>query len=259
MFLLALCALAQEEGTPPWIGALGVEGYAWGTNDVPFDAVPRPKDFVLPDSAFIGASKKDKPDDMELKAPPGERRFLRYAHGVLVDAWLVSEKPVDAGMLVGYKDPDWTGVVLGPGEDGMLAYGLAKSWTLGDRTVLHWKDREGKREVVASRAAPTPQYGIGRPEPLKLPGDTGAAARLSGDLRKAAKDYGGHLAGCFDTSPKPVAAKVLMKFDGRGQPTRIRVSADQPAFDLEDCVAAALMQVVGPPNALASLEMLRFR
>jgi hypothetical protein len=124
--------------------------------------------------------------------------------------------------------------------------------------VLHWKDREGKREVVASRAAPTMQYGISRPEPLKLPGDTGAQARLSGVLKKAAKPFAGHLASCFDTSPKPVEAKILMKFDARGQPTRIRVTADQPAFNLEDCVAAALMEVPGPAGTSATLEMLRF-
>lgn len=256
MWLLAV-ALAQESAL--WITSTGVQGFDWGTNDVPLDAVARPKDLVLPDSAFIGANKQDKPDDLEVKGPSGERHFLRYARGVLVDAWLLSERPLDPLDLVGSVPPEWSGVVLGPAEEGFLAYGVASSWRVGERTLLHWKDRAGHLEVIADRAAPTMQYGIGRPQPLELPGDTGAKATLKGDFAKAARPFAGPLASCFDTSPKPVEALITLKLDGKGEPSRIRVQADQPAFQLEDCVAAALMGVRGSANQVGTVEMRRFR
>lgn len=258
VLVLTTAASAQDEA-PAWLTASGVEGYAWGSDAQPFDGLPRPRDFVLPDSYFIGANKQDKPDDIEIKGPPGERRFMRYARGTLVDAWWVSTGKLDSGPLVDGKKADWTGVVLGPAEDGYLAYGMASSWTLGDRTVLHWKDRSGKLEVIASRAAPTLQYGIGRAKPLEPPGDTGARPKISGDFRKEAKPFLGPLASCFDTSPKPVGATIDLRLDGRGQPSRIKVSADQPAFNLEDCVAAALMDLKGEPNAVGKLELLRWQ
>ena len=77
-------------------------------------------------------------------------------------------------------------------------------------------------------------------------------------IRKEAKPFSAQVAGCFDTSPKPVGATFALKFDARGTPSRIKVAADQPAFNLEDCVAAALLELRGPPNATGTLEMLRF-
>ncbi len=256
--LLPLVATAQEEATA-WIRTDGVEGYAWGSDSMPTDGVPRPRDLVLPDSHFIGANKQDRPEDLELKGPPGERRFVRYARGTLVDAWLLAERPLDPFPLTQGEKPAWTGVILGPGEDGFLAYGVASSWTIGARTVLHWKDRLGTREVLVSRAAPTPQYGIGRPSPLQPPGDTGSRPKLTGDFKKEAKPLAGPLGSCFDTSPKPVGATIELRLDARGAPSRIKVSADQPAFDLEDCVAAALLDLRGPANAAGKLELLRFQ
>ena len=259
MFLVLSAALAQEEGTLPWIGSSGVDGFDWGTDDMPLDAVPRPKDLVLPDSAFIGARRQDRPDDLELKAPPGERRFLRYVHGVLVDAWIASERPLDPGILTGYAKPTWTGTVLGPAEDGFYAYGTASSWNVGTRTVLHWHDSGARLDVVASRATPTPQYGIGRPEPLQARGDTRPSATFSGDLKRPSKPYQGLVASCFDQSRKPVNATIVLKLDARGEPSRIRVNADQPALDLDDCVAGALLAFRGAPNFCGTLEMSRFR
>jgi hypothetical protein len=257
LLLLAPLAFAQDDD--PWLTRQGVTGYSWGTTDIPVDGVPRPKDLVLPDSGWIGANPQDRPEDLELKAVPGERRFVRYAHGVLVDAWVVSDHPLDPAYVVGSERPEWTGTVLGPADGGFLAYGVAKSWTIGDRTVLYWRDRSGKREILASRAVPTGAYGVGRPKPLAAPGDTRAKATIKGDLRKAARASAGTLASCFDTSPKPVTADITLGFDGAGQADRIRVVADQPAFELEECVAASLMDVHGPARGEGSLTLMRFR
>lgn len=259
LLLLASVTPARAQEDEPWLGAAGVTGYEWGTSNVPFDAVPRTRDYVLPDSSYIGANKQDRPDDLEVKGPTGERRFLRYARGALVDAWWVKAGKLDPEPLTMGQKAEWTGVVLGPAEQGFLAYGTASSWTIGDRTVLYWKDREGKAEILVSRAAPTLQYGIGRAHPLEVPGDTKARPRLSGDFKKEAKDYVGPLGSCFDTSPKPVGATIELVFDAKGLPSRIKVAADQPAFNLEDCVAAALMEVRAAPNARGTLEMLRFQ
>ena len=211
------------------------------------------------DLSFIGANKQDRPDDLEVKGPTGERRFLRYARGTLVDAWWVKAGHLDPEPLTQGQRAEWTGVVLGPAEDGFLAYGTASSWTIGDRTVLYWKDRAGKAEILVSRAAPTLQYGIGRASPLEVPGDTKSRPRLSGDFKKEARDYVGPLGSCFDTSPKPVGATIELVFDAKGLPSRIKVAADQPAFNLDYCVAAALMKVQATPNAKGTLEMLRFQ
>jgi hypothetical protein len=258
--LVAPFAAAQDDYVPGWIGYEGVEGFAWGSDAMPLDAVPRPRDFILPDSHYIGANKQDKPDDLEIRGPAGERRFVRYARGQLVDAWWVVPGKIEVDPLVSGAKPEWTGVVLGPGEgDGYLAYGVARSWTVGTRTLLHWKDRLGKVEVLASRAQPTLQYGIGRAAPLEPRGDTGAKATITGDFKKEARPYAGQVASCFDTSPKPVIATIALRLDARGQPSRIRITADQPTFDLEDCVAAALMELVGAPNASGTLELMRFQ
>jgi hypothetical protein len=257
LLALASTALAQDEAA--WLRVDGIEGHPWGTDSVPLDGTPRPRDVVLPDSAFIGASKGDKPEDLELRGPAGERRFVRYAYGQLVDAWHLREGTLDPAPIVEGARPEWTGVVLGPAEDGFLAYGTASSWTLGNRTLLHWRDRLGKRELLASRAVPPPQYGVGRPAPLEAPADTGATAKLSGDFKKEARAVVGKLAGCFDQSRKPVGAAIGLVFDARGQPARVKVQADQPAFNLDDCVAGALLDVRAAPNAKGTLEMLRFQ
>jgi hypothetical protein len=261
-FLVGLvpAASAQDDAPPGWLGAHGVAGFDWGSNDVPVDAVPRARDLVLPDAAYIGANGQDRPDDLELKgAPAGERRFLRYVHGVLVDAWWMSATRLDPGPLVDDARPDWTGTVLGPADGGFLAYGTASSWTVGARTVLHWHDRLGARDLLVSRAAPTPQYGIGRATPLVAPADTGSRPRLSGDFKKEARPLLGSMASCFDSSRTPVGATVELRLDATGVPSRIKVSADQPTSNLEDCVASALMDLHGAPNATGTLEMLRFQ
>lgn len=187
--LFASHAFAQDDA-PGWIRSGGIEGYDWGSDAQPIDAVPRPRDYLLPDDSYIGANKQDRPEDLEFKSPvAGERRFVRYARGLLVDAWLVSPTPIDPSPVTGFDKPLWTGTLLGPGEDGWLAYGQARAWKVGERTVLYWKDRLGKREVLVSRAAPTMQYGVGHAEPLEIPGDTGSRPKLSGDFKKEARPY----------------------------------------------------------------------
>ena len=247
-----------------WVTPYGAGGLDWGTGSVPLDAVPRRKDWYLPDSGFIGKS----PDDLEIPAPQGERRFVRYVAGALVDAWWVSTQPIDPGPLVGYEKPAWTGAVLGPTgitaepppeEEGFLAYGTGRSWSVSGRTVFHWRDRLGKVEVIASRAEPTPQYGVQRAEPLMPPSDSGAKASVRGTFVKLIQRYKGRLASCFDQSRLPINATILMRWDPAGMPARIRVEADQPTFNLEVCVAAALMDVRNTGNAQGSLELMRFK
>lgn len=248
-----------------WITPYGAGELDWGTSAVPLEAVPRRKDWYLPDSGFIG---KETPDDLEIPAPPGERRFLRYVAGALVDAWWVSTRPIDPGPLSGYEKPVWTGAVLGPTgitaepppeEEGFLAYGTGRSWAIPGRTVYHWRDRLGQVEVIASRAEPAPQYGVQRAEPLIPPSDSGAKASVRGTFVKLIKRYKGRLATCFDQSRLPINATILMRWDPAGLPARIRVEADQPTFNLEVCVAAALMDVRNTGNAQGSLELMRFR
>jgi hypothetical protein len=254
--LVASLALAQDY----WLSSLGPGELTWGGEEIPLDARPRLQNYVLPDSAFLGRNKSEKPDDLEVRAPPGERRFLRYVHGVLVDAWWVAEHPLDPTPLTGSGPPAWQGVILGPDDGSFLAYGLGASWTSMDRTILHWRDSEGKLEVIADRAAPSPQYGIGRPAPLVRPGDNGMAKpRLAGDFKKEAKAFGPDLATCFGNSPKPVEANIKLKLDRHGRPSRIRVDADQPTLNLQDCVAAALIDLKGLPGQYGTLTAFFFR
>ena len=254
MIALALLAWAQEA----WLTPNGAGGYPWGSNDVP-DGVPRPRDIDLPDSGFIGATKAERPEDLELVAPEGERRFVRYVHGVLVDAWWVSTRPLDPAALTVDAIPTWTGAILGPADGGWSAYGKARSWDIGGRTVLHWSARDGSREIIAARALPTPQYGIGRPTPLGAPTERGASPRLTGDLRSVVRDRGEILSGCFLNSPKPVEVHIALAFDASGMPSRVKVSSDQPAFEIQDCVAGALMEVKGAPRTEGALTMTVFR
>jgi hypothetical protein len=256
MFWLWLhAALAQDEQFG-WLSPAGPGPYVWGTSDVPFDAQPRRKDFFLPDSQVIGQIPSE---DLEIVAPAGEKRFLRYINGGLVDAWWVSTSALDPGPLVGYVKPTWVGTVLGPAEDGYRAYGVGSSWTLYDRTVFHWHDRMGKLDVIASRAIPPPQYGISRAEPLQHPSDTGSKTSLKGEFAKLAKSVRGELASCFDQTRMPVEATIELRLDKNGLPARIRVRADQPAFNLDYCIAGALMDLHGAPNFFGTLSLLRFQ
>lgn len=257
MWLWMMFAMAEDEAG--WLTESGPAGLSWGTDSVPFDGVPRRRDLLLIDSDYLGANKADRPEDLELPAPTGERRIVRYAHGALVDAWWVSEKPLEPGPLVGWAKPEWTGVILGPGEDGFLAYGVASSWTVGDRTVLHWRDKEGKRDVIAARAVPSTLYGITRPAPLKPRGDTGAKASIKGSFKEAAKPLRGELASCLDGTRTPVEMTIELRLDKRGTPSRLKVNSEQPVFSLDDCVAGALLSLQGVPGATGDLVVFRMK
>lgn len=245
-------ALAQD----PWLTSEGAGPYAWGTSTLPPDGVPRRKDYFLPDSGFLSPQA---PNDLEIPAPPGEKRFLRYVNGLLVDAWQVSTSALDPGPLVAYQKPAWSGPTLGPAEDGYRAYGIGSSWDLPDRTIFHWHDRLGKTDILASRAVPPPQYGIQRALPLEMPSDSGASANITGDYNRLLKAVKGNIASCFDQSRMPVKADILLRLDHSGLPARLKVDADQPSFNLEQCLAGTLLSLRGAPDFAGTIEVTRYR
>lgn len=257
MMLLALFyAFAQDLDV--WLNPDGPSGLSWGTAVVPLDAVQRRRDLYLPDSNFLGAAK-ETPVDLEITAPLGERRYLRYVQGQLVDAWWLANHALDVTPLVS-GDPSWSGIILGPAlEEGWLAYGVARSWTIGSRTVLHWKDKQGELELIATRAAPTMQYGINRPSPLAPARDTGHKVKISGAFSESARNYTGELASCFDNTRTPVEAVVQLRLDGYGYPARIRVEADQPVTGINECLAGTLLFVQGEPGQSGTMRILRFK
>ena len=244
-----------------WLEPEGPLPFTWGSNDQPFDGLPRNKTFNLPDSGFIGGGPDDRPDDMELPGPfpDGERRFLRYVGGHLVDAWLVREGPIDITRYEVRGAVEWRGAVLGPGPDNMRAVGDATSFTFGDRTVLHWKDRTSSREVLASRAQPTGSYGVERARPLIVGGIGNRKIQLKGSLKGIAKPVEEVLSGCFNSAPKPVSAQVKASYDRMGRLGLIRVVTDQPSLEVEDCVAGALSKTGAPPLFSGELELFRMQ
>lgn len=250
-FLLA-SAFAQDT----WLTAEGAGPYAWGTTNLPTDAIPRRKDYYLPDSGFLSTPA---PNDLELPAPKGERRILRYVAGVLVDAWQVSTTPLDPGPLVAWQKPAWSGPVMGPADNGYRAYGTGSSWDLPDRTIFYWHDRLAQVDILASRAIPPPQYGIQRAIPLPIPSDTGSKANITGNFMQLIRDSKGRIASCFDQSRMPVKADVNLILDSTGMPARLKVDADQPSFNLDECLAGSLLSVRGAPRFEGLLQITRFR
>lgn len=251
---------AQEPGEL-WLSRIGAGELPWNTTAQPVTVVPRGRDLTLPDTGFIGKNTQDKPDDYELPGPfnPTERRYLRYVHGQLVDAWLLREGAIDTSEFAAQGVLEWRGPVLGPGEKGTVAYGDATSWLLDGRTALHWRDRLTNREVLVSRAVSPGQYAVRRASPLQPSAESGAPIKLKGTLKEAVKPYASHLSSCLETAPKPVVATLTLRFDSRGRPARLYASTDQPAPDFVDCVAAALADVTALPDTEGSLEALRMR
>lgn len=250
-FCLSL-AFAQD----PWLTADGAGPYLWGSTTLPSDAVPRRKDFFLPDSGFLGSPP---PNDLQIPGPTGEQRILRYVNGALVDAWWISNTPIDPGPVVGYQKPTWSGMVLGPAEDGFRAYGRASSWDLSDRTFFYWHDQLGKLDILAARAVPPPQYGIRRPTPLEVPTETGSHATITGDFNQLIKDSKGRIASCFDQADMPVDAHVTLKLDHSGLPARLKVDAGQPSLNVEECLAGALLTIRGAPDFMGEIQIKRLR
>lgn len=266
--LVALAALTllvgparsvAQEG--PWLTPDGAGGIPWGSSSQPVGAVPRPRDLYLPDSGYVGRSSADRPDDLEIPGPhaQGERRFLRYVDGKLVDAWVLREGVVDTRDFEIHGDEDWTGVVLGPAEKGFRAFGIGRAWSLGDRTVLHWKDRNTEVEVIASRARPTGAYGVERAMPLEPQGAGRAKARVKGPLKDWLEPVADHLSGCLEQAPKPVTAEVILAYDDKGQPGRIKVDTDQPAPAAVECFASAVVKTSAPPRTHGSVTVFRMR
>lgn len=247
LLLLPLRLWGQEPGEA-WLTPHRAAEVVWGAEERPPEALPRPRSLYLPDSGFIGRSASDHPEDLEVPAPPGERRVLRYIDGVLVDAWLMRDGPINTAAFESYGQPDWAGVVLGPAEPGWRALGYARSWTLpSGRTALHWADSFSATEVLATRAPPSAHYGVHRAAPV----DQGhhpspRKVRLSGPLKKAVKAHAAAISGCLDPAPKPVEVTVHLRYDGVGRPARLRVETDQPSFHVMECIAGAIATTRAP-------------
>ncbi len=265
--LLSACALvmgvslAEASETGAWLSTDGAGSMVWGGSSQPMDVVPRSRAVFLPDSGYVGRSAAERPDDLELKVgvPAGEQRFLRYVDGKLVDAWIVRQGVIDTNSFSGSGEEEWSGVVLGPAEDGYRAFGIGRSWDLGDRTVFHWRDRTTATEVVASRAKPSGSYAVERSMPLEPMGAGRLKAKLKGPLKDWVAPVADHLSGCLEQAPKPVNAELFLRYDDKGQPGLIRVETDQPAPAAVECFAAAVVKTSAPPKTHGSVTVSRFR
>jgi hypothetical protein len=261
LFLLTLAPTASATDFDPWLTPNGAGKLPWGTTRLPMASNPKERSFYLPDAGYIGARPTDRPEDMELPGPHpgGERRFLRYVGTTLVDGWLLREGSIDTTIFEVQGTEQWRGALLGPAEGDLKAVGDAVSWTLGSRTALHWKDRMTDREILVVRAQPSARYAVRRASPLEPGPDTGHRARLVGNLKQVAKPVLGHLAGCFDAAPKPVTGTVEAVFDRLGRLGRVHVRSNQPALEIEACIAGGFMRVGAPPSLSGHLEIFRMR
>jgi hypothetical protein len=262
--LLAPAARAQDtDDAGPWLTLDGAGGIAWGSADQPVDATPRTRDLYLPDSGFIGLTTTAKPDDLEIPAPAGARRFLRYVGGQLVDAWELKQGSIPVSDFARIGDVEFSGAVLGPtlsrDEAGWVAVGNATSWRVRDRTVLYWKDRASNVEILVSRASPSNGYGVRRETALQAGIPSHIKPIIKGDMSRWVQPRKMELSGCFDNSPKPVEAEISVRWDAKGQVTRIRASADQAAADLTPCVAGAISDLTALPGQQGSFSVIRVR
>ena len=261
--LLVLLSVQGAYAQDTWITLQGAGDLTWGTPNQPLDATPRGRDLYLPDAGFIGMKNTDKPDDLEVPAPEGERHFLRYVGGQLVDAWLVKHGPISVTEFSRLGDVEFRGAVLGPamgpGEDGWRAIGDAESWRINNRTVLYWKDRSATLEILVSRASPSSGYGVRREAPLTPGIPSKVKVKIKGDMNRWVSPMSAEISGCFDNSPKPVAAEVHVRWDSGGQLSRIMATADQPAVELTNCVAGAVANLPALPSQEGSFELLRLR
>jgi hypothetical protein len=261
LFVLACCSIPAAWAGGPWPDPAGADDLAWGTTALPMDSLPRDRSAFLPDSGFIGNRPGDKPTDLELRGPHpgGERRFLRYVQGALVDAWVVKEGPVDLGSWAGGAE-EFKGPVLGPGPDGWRTFGDATSWRLGQRTALHWRDRTSETEILAVRTAGGTTYKSVRARvvendapPATLP------AKLKGDLKPMLKPHASALSGCLNYADKPINVVLHLAFDDKGRPARIKVETDRVAPDVVDCMAGVVGRLGGTPGVVSSATLQRIR
>lgn len=261
--LLVLFALFIARAEDAWLTMDGAGGLPWGASEQPLDAVPRSRDFYLPDAGFVGMSTRDKPDDLEITAPAGERRFLRYVGGHLVDAWVVRHGAIPVTEFARIGDVEFEGPVLGPTvtreEQGWRAVGDATSWKVRDRTVLYWKDRASDLEILVSRASPSGSYGVKRETELAPGIPSSVKPTVKGDMNRWVKPRVAELSGCLENSSKPVTATVDVRWDGAGRLSRMRATADQPAAELTSCVAGAIADLPALPNQSGSFTLMRVR
>ncbi|MEC7947215.1 MAG: hypothetical protein VX265_06570 [Myxococcota bacterium] len=261
MFVLALLAASSAAADPPWPDAAGAGDLAWGTSALPLESQPRDRSSFLPDAGFIGARPGDKPTDIELPGPhPGdERRYLRYVHGALVDAWVVKNGQVDTSPWRGGSE-EWRGPVLGPASDGWRAFGDATSWRLGQRTAMHWRDRTSDREILAVRAAggTTNKSVRARVVENQAPPPT-LPAKLKGDLKSQLKPHADALSGCLNQADKPIHVVLQLAFDDQGRPGRIKVETDKVAPDVVDCMAGVVGRMGGVPGSIGTATLQRIR
>lgn len=264
MIVLWAALVGLAAASEPWLTTSGAGGLAWGAAERPAGALPRPRSDFLPDSGYIGSQPDEQPEDLMIPVPPGdapipERRYVRYAHGQLVDAWLVREGPISTADIQRVGQEQWAGVVLGPApEPGWRALGYAQSWQIGSRTAFYWKDRLSETEIVALRDGPGPRYAVQRAAPVGA--DSHPSTRdvtLKGDLKKMVKPHAAAISGCLDHAPKPVTAIVRLRYDGTGRPARIQVETDQPAAGVIDCMAGAIADTRAPE--LTEGEFVAFR
>ena len=240
--MILLLALQPTQAADDWLSLTGAGGQPWGSSAVPANAERRSRTDYLPDSGYIGQTPADRPADYLLTAPADERRFVRYVDGQLVDAWLIREGVIELSSLTQFAEPDWAGVVLGPAQEaGWRALGYARSWVISDRTLLHWEDRLGETEILASRARPSGGYGVRRAAPVGSGSHASTrTVRLSGSLKSTFKPHADALSGCLSAAPKPVEARLQIRYDGAGRPARFRVETDQPSFNVVDCMAGVI-------------------
>lgn len=255
--VLALTASASAGEL--WLTPDGAAGVPWGADGRPAKYARKARSVHLADDGFAGRGPTDKPDDIEVldKNASGERRFMRYIDGALVDAWVIRPGPIDDSHYSIHGNEQFRGAVVGPAEPGWVAVGDAISWELGGRTVLHWRDRLTDNEVLANRAIPGTRYSARRPEPLQ-PGEPSAAkAGISGDLKKLVKPFSGGLSSCFDSAIKPIRAEVSLKYDRLGRLARVRVDTDSVTYDVESCVAGALVRTGAAPGLEGTFTVYR--
>ena len=240
--MILLLVLLPTRAADSWLSLSGAGGQTWGSTAVPVDAERRSRTDYLPDSGYIGQTPSDRPSDYQLTAPADERRFVRYVDGELVDAWQIRKGAFELTSLIQDAEPDWAGVVLGPAEDaGWRALGYARSWNISDRTLLHWEDRLGETEILAFRASPRGGYGVRRAAPVGSGSHASTrTVRISGALKSTFKHHADDLSGCLSASPKPVEARLQIRYDGTGRPARLRVETDQPSFNVVDCMAGVV-------------------
>jgi hypothetical protein len=215
-------------------------------------------DFYLPDSGYVGRNPSDKAVDLSAPGPKNQRRIIRYVHGQMLSAWLVSDAPIDTSRFAAVSALEWKGPVLGPADGGWRAIGDALSWKYGHRSALYWRDRASPRTILVSRTPATGAYAVRRAEILKPGFASKASARLTGMLRKYVKHNKSYISGCLEYIVKPVDVRVRVQFDEQGRLSRIRADTDRSAPDVVHCLASAVIDVTGPPSSEGEFEVYRF-